>query len=364
MDNSLKTRKIFAWLLFPLTMWYAIGVALRNLLFSIGLKKEHTHAVTTIGVGNLCTGGAGKTPHVDYLLNLLKPDYRVACLSRGYKRGTKGFVLATDTSKVNDLGDEPYMLHKRHTDVYVAVCENRNHGIEKLLALPEPPQIIVLDDVFQHRYVKPDINILLTEYDKPFFSDFVLPYGNLREPRCGYKRANIIIVTKTPPTADPIERYAFVQKINPKPHQQVFFTSIQYQNPRPLNGNGAELPLADLKNVLFVSGIANPQPAIDMLSGIATVQHLAFADHHKFEKEDYALIFSMFKNNQNADTIILTTEKDAVRLTESPHFKQIEQLPIYYLPISVQFVGRDGEDFSNGLAKTIKENVYYLSTLQ
>lgn len=354
-------RKIFAWLLFPLTIWYAIGVAMRNLLFFIGILKERTHRVTTIGVGNLCVGGAGKTPHVDYLLKKLKNDYRVATLSRGYRRATKGFVLAGEGVGVSDIGDEPYMLYKRNADVQVAVCENRNLGIEKLLAQPEPPQIVILDDAFQHRYVKPTVNILLTEYGSPFFSDHTLPFGNLREPRRGYGRAGIIIVTKTPPDINPIDRYAFRQKIKAKPHQQVYFTSVEYQNPLPLHGGLPPVELAGLKSVLFVSGIANPQPAIDMLSANAKVEHLAFADHHKFTKEDCAFIADTFDRMPDSEKIILTTEKDSVRLLDSVDCQIIERLPIYYLPITVKFLGKDGDEFSKMLEKSIKENLYYLS---
>ncbi len=356
-------RKIFAWILLPLSVWYAIGVAIRNFCFLIGILEERTHRVTTIGVGNLCAGGAGKTPHADYLLKLLKKDYRMANLSRGYKRATKGFLEVSHDTTVSEIGDEAFMLHKRNPDVRVAVCENRNIGIEKLLSLPEPPQIIVLDDIFQHRYVKPSVNILLTEYGNPFFNDFVLPFGNLREPRNGYRRANIIIVTKTPQNLNPIEKYAFLQKIKAKPHQQVFFTTIEYQNPVPLDKNRPSLQLTDLKNILFISGIANPQPVIEKLSATATVRHLSFADHHPFSRNDVETIADSFEKISEKNKIILTTEKDAVRIAGSPYYQYIEQLPIYYLPIEIKFLGNDEEKFCESLFKTVKENVYYLEHL-
>ena len=360
MGNKQQIRKIIAWLLFPLTIGYAIGMALRNFCFTIGILKERTHKVTTIGVGNLCTGGAGKTPFTDYLLKMFKTDYQTACLSRGYMRKTQGFVEATTDTVPLQIGDEPYMLHKRNSDVLVAVCENRNKGIEKLLSMPEPPQLVVLDDVFQHRYVKPTVNILLTEYGKPFFNDFVLPFGDLREMRQGYSRANIIVVTKTPENTNPIERYAFTQKIKAKPYQQVFFTAIEYQNPIPLNDGLPSLRLDELKNVLFVSGIANPQPAVERLSANANVELLAFADHHNFSKMDFDLINSKFQQMSGDDKIILTTEKDAVRIYNNSEYQQISNLPIYYLPIEVKFLDNDEKKFADCITKTVCENIYVL----
>ena len=291
---------------------------------------------------------------------MLKTEYRVASLSRGYKRSTEGFVEAVADTTPAQIGDEPYMLHKRNPDVLVTVCENRNNGIEKMLSMPEPPQIVVLDDVFQHRYVNPTVNILLTEYGNPFFDDFVLPFGNLREPRRGYRRANIIIITKTPENINPLERYAFTQKLKAKPYQHVFFTSIEYKNPIPLNDGLADMQLDELKNVLFVSGIANPKPAVEKLSSLANVEHLAFADHHNFLKTDFELIANKFQQISGEDKIILTTEKDAVRISNNPHFQSIAQLPIYYLPIEVKFLDKDGQKFSECLTKAVKENVFYL----
>ena len=360
MDNKLNFRKILAWILFPLTMWYAIGVAFRNFLFSLGILKERTHGVTSIGVGNLCMGGAGKTPFVDYLLKMLQTDYRVANLSRGYGRKTQGFLEADENATTSTIGDEPYMLHKRNPDARVAVCENRNKGIEKLLSLPEPPQIVVLDDAFQHRYVKPTVNILLTEYGKPFFNDFVLPFGDLREPRSGYRRANIIVVTKTPEGINPLEKFAFNAKLKAKPHQQVFFTSIDYQKPVALNDGLPAVELTDFKNILLITGIANPQPLADKLSATATVRHLPFADHHVFFKEDFELIASTFDQLPDEARAIVTTEKDAVRIADNPNYQCIAHLPVYYLPISVKFLDNDGQKFADCLLKTVQENVFYL----
>ena len=359
MNNKLKTRKIFAWLLFPLTMWYAVAVAMRNFFFNIGILKERTHKVTTIAVGNLCTGGAGKTPFVDYLLKMLNADYRTASLSRGYGRHTKGFLEAGDSATASEIGDEPMLLHRRNPDVRVAVCEDRNTGIERLLSEAEPPQIVVLDDAYQHRYVKPTVNILLTEYGNPFFNDQVLPFGNLREPRRNYRRASVIVVTKSPKSLNPLDRRMFVKQLKPLPHQQVFFTAIEYHDLIPMDGGMPPKRLADLKQVLFVSGIANPQPAIDRISTTATVNSLAFADHHNFSKADFEQIAYNFQQMSGDEKIIVTTEKDAVRIAGTPGFEVIAQLPVYYLPIEIRFLGDDEKKFSDCLLNTVKENVFF-----
>lgn len=356
----MKTRKILAWILFPLTMWYAIVVAIRNICFSLGILKERSHRATTICVGNLCTGGAGKTPHADYLLKLLGQEHRTASLSRGYKRSTTGFVEAGAETTVAEIGDEPFLLKKRNPEVCVAVCEDRNKGIETLLSKPEPPQIIILDDAYQHRYVKPSVNILLTEFDNPYFRDHILPFGNLREFRIGAHRANYIIVTKTPENINPVEKYAFIQKIKALPHQQVFFSTIEYQEPVALNEDNAPMQLSDFQNILLVTGIANPKPLVDKLSASTNVRHLPFADHHKFEKEDFELIANTFAQLPEGENAIITTEKDAVRIVDNTNYQHIAHLPIYCLPIGIRFLGNDGEKLEETLAKTVRENDYYL----
>ena len=222
-------------------MWYAVGVWFRNLMFSLGLKRQVAPPVTTIGVGNLCAGGAGKTPHVEYLLRLLSPHYETALLSRGYRRHTKGFLLDDGCHSPSRLGDEPAMLAGKFPKLTVAVCEDRVEGVRRLLQSELPPQVVVLDDVYQHRSIKPTVNILLTEYHKPYFSDHIMPYGDLREFRSARRRARMVIVTKAPEQLDPISRHSFVSRLRLRPHQKVFFSHIHYSHPLPLMG-GAELP--------------------------------------------------------------------------------------------------------------------------
>ena len=349
-----------AWLLFPLSMWYAVGVAFRNLLFGIGLLKERSHAVTTIGVGNLCTGGAGKTPMVEYLLRLYKDRYRTAMLSRGYRRHTRGFVLASDESTVADIGDEPLQVCRKFNDVTVSVCENRNAGVEKLLSLQEPPQIVVLDDVYQHRYIKPTVNILLTEYKRPYFKDMILPFGNLREFRFGSRRADIVVVTKTPADVSPVERYAFRQSLGLMPYQSVFFTRIAYMSPVPIGD--VEVPnIADVDKVLLVSGIANPEPLIAELSRKATVSHMRFPDHHEFTRDDMESISQTFAALPSENKMVVTTEKDAVRISSCRYYEVVSALPMCYIPVEMEFLDNGGEDFANGLNKVVKENIYCLN---
>ena len=200
-------RTTISWLLFPLTMWYAVGVAVRDFLYAIGVKRQTIPHITTIGVGNLSTGGTGKTPHVEYLLRLLADKYTTAMLSRGYKRKSKGFQLDDGSHNPTILGDEPAMIAAKFPNVQVAVCEKRVEGVKRLM---ESSQLIVMDDVFQHRAIKPSINILLTEYHHPYFNDHILPYGDLREFRSGHYRASIIIVTKCPALLNPVEKHNII----------------------------------------------------------------------------------------------------------------------------------------------------------
>ena len=209
-------RKTISWFLFPLTVWYAVGVCFRNLLFALGIKSQTAPPVTTIGVGNLCTGGSGKTPHVEYLLRLLSGSYETALLSRGYRRKTSGFVLDDGCHSPSRLGDEPSMLALKFPNVTVAVCEKRVEGVHQLLKRDPAPQLIVLDDVFQHRYLKPTVNILLTEYGNPYFKDHILPFGNLREFRSARRRADIVIDTKSTSSLNPIYRHNYHSTLSTK----------------------------------------------------------------------------------------------------------------------------------------------------
>ena len=319
-------------LLFPLIPIYFLVTRIRNILFDKGLLKSKAYNIPVICVGNLSTGGTGKTPMIEYLIRLLSEHHELAVLSRGYKRDTKGFILADSHSSVWDIGDEPFQFHRKFNTVSVAVAEKRVEGIDRLLALENPPNCILLDDAYQHRYVKAGFNILLTSYQQPFFKDLVLPTGNLREPKSGYKRADIIIITKCPLALSQEEKDSITEQIKVLPHQSVFFSSISYSK-NVFNQNGL-MTLNELENFTLVTGIADPGPLIEFLKGKGLVfKHLSFPDHHNFTSEEVS--------NLSKESLIITTEKDFVRLSESEELNT----NLWYLPI--EFVLDDPQRFKS-----------------
>ena len=369
----MSLRKSISYLLFPLTMWYAVGVALRNLLYSLGLKKQTVPHITTIGVGNLSSGGTGKTPHVEYLLELLADRYPTAMLRRGYMRTSKGYVADDGSHDAAFLGDEPAMIARKFPHVQVAVCEKRVEGVKRLMEVPElpeepdnpepiekpvVPQLIVLDDVFQHRAIKPSINILLTEYRHPYFKDHILPYGNLREFRSGRFRAGIVIVTKCPARLNPVDKHNIIHDLQLQNYQKVFFSYLQYGDLQTLDGQPAGIDLRRLDRVLAVTGIAHPEPMLDELKKRCKLQHLRFADHHDYTVRDINRIADTFNSMPGKNKIILTTEKDAMRL----HGKTAD-LPVYILPVKVAFHKDNDMDFDRIIESSVRENISFLSKL-
>lgn len=348
-------RKTVSWIFFPITMWYSIGVGLRNLLFNMGVKKQVAPPVTTIGVGNICAGGAGKTPHVEYLLRLLSGSHNTALLSRGYRRSTSGYQLDDGSHNAAKLGDEPAMIARKFPGVRVAVCEKRLQGVQKLLNGDNPPQLIVLDDSYQHRYIKPTINILLTEYDRPFYKDHIMPYGNLRESRKARFRANIIVVTKSPEKLNPVDRHNIVNLLDLEPYQKVFFSYVHYCDPLPLMG-GTPVPLNTLDGALVVTGIANPEPMLRHVKEQCTMSSLKFADHHNYSVSDLKHIRKMFDQLNGERKAIITTEKDAARLRLLIDKDAMAGLPIYYLPIEVRIHPNKEYDFDETIQKIVHEN--------
>lgn len=337
-------------------MWYAIGVWFRNLMFNLGLKHQETPPVTTIGVGNIRVGGCGKTPHVEYLLRLLSSQCRTAVLSRGYRRKTHGFLVDDGSHSASQLGDEPAMIASKFPQVTVTVCEKRLQGVKNLLESDNPPQLVVLDDSFQHRYIKPTINILLTEYGNPYFRDRILPFGNLREPRKARYRANIIVVTKSPENINPIERHNIVSSLKLQPYQKVFFSSIHYSDPLPLMG-GNPLSLSTLDGALVLAGISNPEPLLQHVSGHCQASLLKYPDHHRYSVSDLKHIRKTFELQVKGDRrVIVTTEKDAVRLRELADKEAIAGLPIYYLPIEVRIHPNKEYDFDETVQKIVLDN--------
>lgn len=296
-------------ILFPFSLVYGMVVYLRNRLFDWGILRSKSYKTPIICVGNLSVGGTGKTPMVELLISLFQNDYKVAMLSRGYKRKSKGFILANSNSTVDQLGDEPFQIHSKFPKVKVAVDANRQNGIS-ILEKKIKPDVILLDDAFQHRKVIPNLSIVLTAFDNLYTDDWYLPTGNLRDSKREARRADILIVTKCPPNVSEEQRLKIKHRLNPKPHQKILFSYLSYNN--ILKGNGSLRTVNDLKNVkiTLVTGIANPKPLVDFLNKNGVVfEHLSFEDHHSFTASELE-----FLNNK---TNVLSTEKDYMRLKNS-----------------------------------------------
>ena len=328
-------------LLFPLSLLYAVIVWLRNWLFDQKLLVSSTFNLPLICVGNLSVGGTGKSPLIEKLIALLKYDYKVAVLSRGYKRKTRGYALANPASTALEVGDEPYLFYEKFPDVAIAVGEERIVAIPQLLHDKPDTQVILLDDAFQHRSVTAGMNIVLTDYNNLYTRDWWLPTGDLRDERRSAKRADILIVTKCRKELDADEAKEIVEELAPTKSQHVFFTTIQYGSPYHIV-NRNTIIIHDSLEVLLVSGIADPRPLKKYLvENAETYYEILYNDHHIFTIDDWKDILRRFNNIQHHDKIILTTEKDAVRLTKFSH--ELKDMPVYVMPIDVQFLF-DGEN--------------------
>lgn len=330
--------------LLPFSFLYGIGVRFRNQLFDWGLLHTEQFPFPVICIGNLTVGGTGKTPHTEYLINLLKDTYRVAVVSRGYKRKTNGYILATTQSTSNDIGDEPFQMKRKYPELIVAVDGNRCRAIRQLMELSENerPQVILLDDAYQHRYVTPSFSILLTDYNRRYYFDRLLPLGRLREPKCGRRRANMVVVTKCEPSLKPIEYRVIESEIDVMDHQNLFFTGIKYGNIVPVFANANPFSLINLelkgREILLVSGIASPALFIEEVQKYSDkVTTMNFPDHHIFKKADIKKIKEVFGKLLSPDKIILVTEKDAARLADSKEFPEEVKPFVYYMPIEVGF---------------------------
>ncbi len=307
---------------------YGLINHIRNLLFDKGVLKTLSHDTAVISVGNLKAGGTGKTPFVEYLLRLLASSYNIAVISRGYGRKTKGYRLVDPQGRAEDFGDEPLQMAKKFPNVLFAVCESRNKAIEIIEAEYPAIDLVLLDDAYQHRYTARDFNILLTEYNRPFFKDRVLPFGLLREYRQGYKRADCIVVTKCPPLEER-ERKDFAEKLKPLPDQRIFFSEIHYRLPYLLNDESRKLNLSEHSVVLF-TGISNNSHIISYLkSKTLLLGTISYNDHHNFSQRDRLHILQEFRKLGKTDSILLTTEKDAGRIGSFP-------ADVYVLPIDVE----------------------------
>ena len=343
-------------LLYPFALIYGLVVFIRNKLFDWAILRQVTFPVPVISVGNLSAGGSGKTPMVEYIIRLLRDTGKLAILSRGYKRKSKGFMLVSPESTAESVGDEPLQYAGKFADVTVAVDESRRHGIEQLRKQDPRFGAVILDDAFQHRYVKPALSILVTDYHKIYSRDRLMPVGRLREPAFGSRRADIIVVSKTPKIFSPMVRRQLLEDLRPASHQLVCFSYLGYEDWFPVYQQQGPLPAENRKvnTILMVTGIAFPAPMEEYLRPFCSdLVKLKFGDHHEFTDKDISLIRDTFLSLPTRRKIIVTTEKDSMRLRSDRVKSMLSELPLYYLPIRVHFHKQDKESFEEAIRSVV-----------
>ena len=356
-----KPVRINRWLL-PISWLYGFAIYIRNKFFKWGIYKIREYDIPIICVGNISVGGTGKTPHTEYLIRLLKDRYKVAVLSRGYKRKTNGFILSSPESTSKEIGDEPYQIKQKFPEVMVAVDRDRCHGVETLLGLDTPPDVIILDDGFQHRYVRPSYAIILSDFNRPVYEDKLLPAGRLREPAHYLRFASDIIVTKCPLDLQPIDFRIISHDIDPYPFQGLFYTAFSYKKLIPVfnetNNETMDLQILREKSILLVTGIASPKPLIEKLSEYSKDVHtMEYGDHYSFSRKDIRNIASRLKKIKSEDKIIVVTEKDAGRLKLLKNIDEDIKFYFYYIPIEVSFLEpKHQEEFNKRIIDHVEEN--------
>jgi tetraacyldisaccharide 4'-kinase len=338
-----------------------LGVWVRNKLFDAGILRSESFSASVVCVGNLAVGGTGKTPHTEYLITLLcNTGRQVAVLSRGYRRAGKGYLLADAETSARLIGDEPYQMKQKFPDVRVAVDEKRVHGIRRLLQLANPQvDVILLDDAFQHRYVKAGLNILLTDYHRMFPFDALLPAGLLREPQSGKKRADIVIVTKCPHDCKPADMQLIAGRLALHPHQKLYFSTFSYGNLTPLMGGQSKAldALSEDIHILLLTGIAAPdilQAELEKYTPYLTL--CTFADHHEYTDKELKQIGHLFDEMDGTDKLIVTTEKDAARLVNHPALSNQLKSHIYILPVVVEFLQNQANSFNKNIIDYVTAN--------
>lgn len=347
--------------LLPCSKLYGAVTYIRNQMFDWKILPQHEFEVPVVVIGNLAVGGTGKTPHTEYIVEALRHNFHIAVLSRGYKRATKGFIIATPDSTPREIGDESYQIYQKFgRNIIVAVCEDRVAGIRELLSLDPHINLILLDDAFQHRYVKPAVSIVVTEYGRPLYNDKMLPYGRLREPMRGVNRADMVIVSKCPENMSDLDYALFKKNLGLFPYQEIFFSRYSYQNLVPVfPEQSRSVPCLDWMSsddsILAVAGIDNPRPFVRYLkSFMPKVRVNIFSDHHNFTKSDFELQSNRFKTMRGRQKILVTTEKDAVRMANSQFFPPELKAVTYYLPIKVNFSSHGNLNFEQTLTRMIR----------
>ena len=360
---------------------YGIGVQTRNFLFECGVLKSESYDIPVISVGNITVGGTGKTPMTEYLIRLLHKDNQVSIVSRGYKRQSKGYLLATSSHTMSDIGDEPFQMKHKYPEIHLAVDEKRRRAITNLCSSELSPStdVILMDDGFQHRYVQPGINILLADYNRLPYNDYLLPAGRLREPKSSCRRADIVIVTKCPSDITPTEEHGIERSLNLQPWQKLFYSSYKYDDLIPMSHylnrdsggtliDDDKIPLSDLKankySVVLLTGIASPHQLESDFKQFSPFRSVRFGDHHNFVKKDMEQISQKLSEAGNENSIVVTTEKDAMRLIEylrkNPNddigFIRDRYKRFYVLPVEISFIKEREEEFNNIILSYVQKN--------
>ena len=360
--NKEQRKSIMDALLTPFSWAYGAGVWVRNTAFNIGLLPQEEFDVPVVSVGNITVGGTGKTPHVEYIVEALYRRYHVAVLSRGYKRKTKGFILASNNMTPRDIGDEPYQIYRKYSGlITLAVCENRRKGIRELLRIDPDINLILLDDGFQHRYVKPKVNVVLVDYNRPPYEDRLMPLGSLREPVERLLRCDVVVVTKCPSDLTAMDIRMMKKNLDLFPSQRLYFRNIRYADPVPVFPvQSPQLTslqwLRDDDALLCLTGIATPKPLVRYLRQFSTrIKVMHFDDHHFFTRRDFGDIFKVYNSLEGKRKFIITTEKDAVRIMNNPYYPPTKRNCIFYIPMRVGFLEMEGANFIEGLVEMIDQ---------
>ena len=353
-------RSIF---LYPLSLLYGFATGIRNFLYNAEILKSSEFSIPVICIGNLTVGGTGKTPHTEYLAELLSKEFRVAILSRGYKRKSSGFLFAGHGTTSADIGDEPLQMYRKFPGITVAVDSNRVRGVKNILKERPETGVILLDDGYQHRSITPGYSILLSDYDRLMIRDHLLPYGNLRESLKNMNRADIILITKSPENISPIQRRILVREIDKRPYQNLYFTIYRYKDPVPLFGESENRTgifseeEKENRGILLVTGIANPLPLKKYLEAkCSELVHLRYDDHHSFSLKELDDISESWKLLKSTSKYIITTEKDAVRLREFTNIAEPFRSSAFYIPLGIDFLNDDREEFDKLIIDYVRKN--------
>lgn len=350
-------------ILYPVSLVYGLIIFVRNWLFDKEIIPSKSFDIPIISIGNLSVGGTGKTPHTEFLLSIFQEQFKTGVLSRGYKRKTKGFKLADKNSTSRIIGDEPYQMHLKFPEVTVAVDEKRVHGVKKLLELQPDLQLIVLDDAFQHRHIRPGFSIILTDYSRLYNHDHLMPVGRLREPKKGSRRADMIVVTKCPEDIKPIDIRLIETELKPEAHQSLFFSCPVYKQIRSVfpDSTMENITIEKIREnnipVLLVTGIVSPKPIAEYLSDYTeNLKTLTFPDHHTFQSADFNQISKTLDTFSSPDKVMIVTEKDAARLMSNPIFPESLKAITFALPIEIKILNNQEEIFIQKIKHYVIEN--------